>query len=192
MNNNSATAGVATATTEGEPAGREARARLNAYLQALGLADRAHRERISEAVWHEAASKQPQHPAKCPTELAMQTFHELAEQWLEKFLPAVERPAGKSFISLFAMDMFTEWPAVFLADSLPAGFPRDRLECEVRAPGLRLSSMVPEPFDLPLRDVNLPSALGELTRGLAPSLVAKAVLRMGSALYLFSGNRRVE
>ncbi len=49
--------------------------------------------------------------------------------------------------------------------------------------------MVPQPFDSPLGDLNLPSALGVLTKDLSPSLVAKVAAFILSGIAFLSGNR---
>ncbi len=127
---------------------------------------------------------------KPPTALVMNEMRELSEQWLEKVTPPSERTADRGLVSLFAIDAGEKWPAVFLAEEVPADFRQTLRECEVRAaPDLMVSRMVPQPFESPLGDLSLPGALGQLTKDLSPSLVAKVTAFILSGIAFFSGNR---
>jgi len=91
---------------------------------------------------------------------------------------------------LFVIDATQKWPAAFLAEEIPLDFQRALRHCEVNAaPDLKVSRMVPQPFESPLSDINLPTALGELTKNLSPSIVARAIALVVSGLAFLSGNR---
>ncbi len=168
----------------------EARSRLDAYLLALHLVAAAQRERILQGVLQQAATKHAQNPLESPTVLVMNEIRDRLEQWFEKMLKSRERASVTGLISLAAMEESNRWPAVFMAEQVPAAFQRDLLACEVRAaPHLRVSSMVPQPFD-PVGDISsLPSALGELTKNLTPSFVAKTVVFILSGISVWWSNR---
>ena len=169
---------------------KEARFRLETYLRALHLAGQEQQERIIQAALQRAGSKHAGNPGESPTALVMNEMCELSEQWFVKVVPPSGRTAGQGFASLFAMDAGKKWPGVFLADEVPANFKQTLRECEVRAtPDLKVSRMVPQPFESPLGDMNLPSALGQLTKDLSPSFVAKAVALILSGFAFLSGNR---
>lgn len=171
---------------------KEARSQLKAYLLALHLTDSEQQERIIAAVIQQAAIKFAQNPAANPTVLAMNEFHAISEQWFGKILASDGRDAALGLLSCFALDTTRKWPALFLADEIPAHFQHAVLACEVRsAPALKVSSMVPLPFDNTLQDaMSLPTALGELTKNLSPSLAAKAAAFVLSAFTLLTGKLR--
>ena len=175
-----------------EPDWSEARAQLKAYLLALHLKDPEQQERIIAAVLKQAATKFGQDPAANPTVLAMTEFHGITERWFGKIQAAEGRVAATGLLSCLALDATKKWPGLFLADEIPAHFQQDLLACEVRAaPALKVSSMVPLPFDNTLQDaMSLPNALGELTKNLSPSLVAKVAAFVLSAFTLLTGKLR--
>ena len=169
---------------------KEARLRLETYLRALNLTDPEQEGRIIQVVLQQAASKSAENLEENPTVLTMNAMHELLENWFVRIAPPSERTGGQGFVSLFAIEARDKWPAIFLAEEVPTDFKQTLSECEVRAaPDLRVSRMVPQPFESPLGDLNLPSALGQLTKDLSPSLVAKVVAFIVSGLTLWTGNR---
>src|SRR6266567_132601 len=109
---------------DAEPEWDEARLRVQAYLQALHVTDQEQQERVMVAVLQQAAIKHEKNPQACPTVLAMNEIRGLSEQWFEKLLAPHERAAVTGFVSLFALDATKKWPAVFLADEIPADFHR--------------------------------------------------------------------
>lgn len=168
----------------------EAEARVRSYLQALELTDRERQEFIVKAVLQRAAAKREENPGANPTALAMEEIHSVSEQWIQSLLANTERPAARGFISLFAIDAPKKWPEAFLADVVPADFRRALCECEISAaPDLKVTRMVPQPFDNLLGDLNLPNALGELTKNLSPSVVGRAAALVLSTISFLLGNR---
>src|SRR5580698_3707791 len=146
--------------TGSESEWKEAHARVEAYLTALHLINQEQRERIISTVLQQAALKHAQNPGESPMVLAMNETRELLDQWFEKIIPSRERASVTGLVSLFAIDATTRWPAAFLADEVPADFQRFLRGCEVNAaPDLSVSRMVPQPFETPLSDLNLPTAL---------------------------------
>jgi hypothetical protein len=169
---------------------KEARYRLEIYLRTLHLTDPQQQERIIHVVLQRAAGKYAENADQHPTALVMKEMHDLSEQWLAKITQPSERMADRGLVSLFAIDAGEKWPVVFLAEEVPADFKQTLQQCEVRAaPDLRVSRMVPQPFESPLGDMNLPSALGQLTKDLSPSLVAKVAAVILSGIAFLSGNR---
>jgi hypothetical protein len=177
-------------TNEIEPEWKEARFRLEAYLRALHLTDQEQHQRIISMVLQRAALKQAHQPGADPTVLAMDKIRELSQHWFESVVQPGERAFVPGLVSWFALDATKKWPGVFLAENVPADFSQNLRECEVRAaPDLKVSRMVPQPFDNPLGDINLPTALGQLTKDLPPSLVTKVAAFVLSGFTLWSGNR---
>ena len=177
-------------TSSRETEWNEAHSRVRAYLVALQVADGGQRDRILSAVLQQAAAKQAEHPGESPTVLAMNEFHSLAEAWFAKRLVTPERAAVRGVVSLSAIDAAKKWPSAFLAEDVPLDFQRALRECEVSAaPDLKVSRMVPQPFESSLPDLNLPNALGELTKNLSPSVVTKAVALLMSGVAFLFGNR---
>jgi hypothetical protein len=173
-----------------EPEWREARCRVEAYLRALDFSDCEQQQRIISVVLQRAVAKHAQTPGESPTVLAMNEICDLLEQWFQKVMQPPGHASATGFAPLFAIDATQKWPAAFLADEVPADFRQILRECEVRAaPDLRVSRMVPQPFDSPLGDMNLPGALGQLTKDLSPSLVAKVTAFIVSGIAFLSGNR---
>ena len=101
------------------------------------------------------------------------------------------RGAATGLVSCLAIDGFEKWPAAFLAEQVPADFRRALQKSAVRAaPDLSLSRMVPQPFESPLSDLNLPTALAQLTKDMSPSLVARVIAFIFSGFAIWwSGNR---
>ena len=88
----------------------------------------------------------------------MEEFRADMERWLERNLA----PCGRvSVAALSALDTPAQWAASFLAEDIPLDFQCALQDCKVRAvPDLQVASMVPQPFDNPLRDaLNLPVPL---------------------------------
>jgi len=168
----------------------DARLRVRNYLEALHISKPEAQERIISAVLKNAAAKHQVSPLESPTTLAINEIHILTEQWFERLLGAGERSSVSGLISWFAMDATEQWQAAFLAEELPDEFHRSLRECAVRAaPGMKVSSMVPQPFPNPLEAaLNLPTNLEELAREVAP-LVAKISTVVVSAFATFSGIR---
>jgi len=177
-------------TTGFESEWKAAHDRLEAYVMALCLTNQEQRERIISTVLRQAALKHAQNPGESPMVLAMNEIHELLDQWFAKIIPSRERVSVTGLISLFAIDATKRWPGAFLADEVPADFQRTLRACEVNAaPGLSVSRMVPQPFETALSDINLPTALGQLTKDLPPSLVTKVIAFVLSGFTIWSGNR---
>jgi hypothetical protein len=173
-----------------EPEWREARCRVEAYLRALDLSDCEQQQRIISVVFQRAAAKHAQNPGESPTVLAMNEICELLEHWLQKVIQPSGHASATGFVPLFAIDAAQKWPAAFLAEEVPADFRQILEECEVlAAPDLKVSRMVPQPFENPLGAINLPSALGQLTKDMSPSLVARVVAFILSGFTFWSGNR---
>jgi hypothetical protein len=169
-----------------EPEWEEARYRLQAYLRALQLTNPEQQERIISRVLRVAGAKQAEQPGTWPTSLAMNEVRELSERWFGKLLATQERASITGMVALFALDAPKKWPAVFLAEEIPEDFQRAVRECAARAaPDLKVSSMVPQPFENPLPDVNLPRPLVELTKDLVP-LATKLFTLLFS---IWTGNR---
>jgi hypothetical protein len=169
---------------------QEAEARVRAYLQALQVVEREEQDRIIALVLSRSAVLQMEHPNDSPLSLAMREIRTLAEQWLGQLLVHDERAAVTGFVYLFALDATQKWPTAFLADEIPQDFRQALQTCEVNAaPNLRVSTMVPQPFESPLQDINLVSGLGQLTKNLSPSVVARAVTFIVSCLPFVSSNR---
>src|SRR5579863_4209166 len=141
-----------------EPEWREARWRVEAYLRALALSDGEQQQRITSVVLKRAAAKHAQSPGESPTVLAMNETCDLLQQWFQKVIQPSGHASATGFAPLFAIDAAQKWPAAFLAEEVPADFRQVLQECEVRAaPDLKVSRMVPQPFENPLGDINLPS-----------------------------------
>jgi len=177
-------------TNGSEPEWNEARDRVEAFLRALHLYDVEQQQRIVSLVLQRAALKQAQNPGESPTGLAMREIRDLSEEWFQKVAEPAERASATGLVSLFALDATKKWPHHFLAENVPVELRQSLQRCEVRAaPDLKVSRMVPQPFDSPLGDLTIPTALGQLTKDLSPSLVAKVVAFVLSGFTLWSGNR---
>lgn len=158
------------AHNELNPEWAEAQGRLCRYLQALAVAGERQRDRIVRAVIHRAMTKWEKNPSTVPTVLAMEELRSLTEQWFTMLLPGHERVAVVGLVALFSLNMEQRWPDAFLANEIPADFYRALRDSDIHVvPGLRVSSMVPQPFSNPLDDiVKLSSPLEEVAKGLAP------------------------
>jgi hypothetical protein len=169
---------------------KDAQFRLEAYLRALHLTDSAQTDQILQTALQQAAIKHAQNPAESPTVLALNEARDLLECWFEKIVPSAERSFVTGLVSWHAIGGFERWPAGFMAEPVPRDLQRAFVTCGVRAaPDLRVSRMVPQPFDHVLTDLNLPTALGQLTKDLSPSLVARAIGFVLSAFTVLWGNR---
>lgn len=174
-----------------EPEWKEARSRVEAYLTALQLTNPDQRERVTAHILQQAAARHAANPHESPTALAMNEINARSEEWLEKILPSQKRLPVAGLVSLFAVDATKKWPAAFLTEDVPTDFQHALEACEVRAaPDLNVARMVPQPFDNTLQDaMKLPTALGELTKNLSPSLVARAATVVFSGLTLWWAKR---
>jgi hypothetical protein len=169
---------------------REALPRMETYLHALNVASPERQQRILWSILERAAAKQAQNPKENLTTLATNEVFELAEHWFQEIFPAGERVSAGGLISYLAIDAAQKWPEAFLSEDVPADLRLALTKSEVRAaPDLMVSPMVPQPFDNPLGDINLPTALAQLTKDLSPSFVARAVAFVLGAFTLWSGNR---
>jgi hypothetical protein len=174
---------------EQEAGWEEARLRIRIYLRALNLGEEDCRH-VTEMVTSRLAARYGGEPQSNPTALAMDEVRDLCDSWFEKMVPGQGRASVRGLVSHFAMDGSRRWPGTFLRDQVPAEFQRALQTSEVRgAPDLRVSRMVPQPFDSPLRDITLPNALAQLTKDLSPSLVARAIGLVISWLSIWTGNR---
>lgn len=167
----------------------DAATRVRTYLQALQITNQEQQDRIIAVAMQCAALKQAGSHESLMT-LAMAEIHDLCELWFEKHLAGQERAGITGFVALSAMDATGHWPAVFLADEIPPELQRALQECDVRAvPGLKVSRMVPQPFENPLQEViNLPSPLGQLSKERL-SLVAKFSAFVISFFSIWTGHR---
>lgn len=171
------------------PQWHDARARIEAYLRALNLAEPKQRERIAALVLERAAAKFADCPEQSPLVRTMVEFQDLSDRWFQQARASDEATASDDALYL-AVDGGRKWPGAFLAEDVPVELTQALHACEVRAaPDLRVSRMVPHPFDNLLDDLSLPTALTQLTKDLPPSLVAKVAAVMMSGLALLSGNR---
>jgi hypothetical protein len=177
-----------TSGSEGE--WKEARARLEAYLQALQLAPPKQEEQIVGAVLQQVAIKHAQQPAESPTTLVMGEIQHALEQWIMKAVGCGEHDSVSGFVSLFATDAAKKWPAAFLDTEIPPDFQQVLRESHVRAaPDLKVSRMVPEPFANPLQDaIALSAPLAELAKNKAP-LMARVFAVSLSWLSIWWGNK---
>ena len=100
-------------TSGSEAEWKEARARLEAYLRALHLANEEQQERIISVVLQQAAVKHAQNPVESPTALAMNEIRDISEQWFAKLSESGERKCTMGFVLLFATDATKKWPAAF-------------------------------------------------------------------------------
>ena len=173
---------------ESGPEWAEARSRVRVYLQALQVMSPAQQERVLALVLQRAARQQEESPGADPTALAMKEVRTLSEQWFDLLLVQHERVAVTGLVSLLAIDAREKWPEAFLAQEIPADFFHALRECDPRAvPGLRVASMVPQPFDSPLDEaIMLP--LEGLSKVRLP-FVAKVAAFVLSGLSLWPGNR---
>jgi len=167
-----------------------AASRLRTYLQALQVTNHEQQERIVSAVLQRAEMKQAENPQTTLIALAMNEIGSLSDQWFEKLLSNQERPGVNGLVSLCAVDAADKWPAAFLAEQVPPELYYALRRCDVQAvPGLKVSRMVPQPFENPLQDViNLPSPLGSLSKERL-SLVAKFSAFVISFFSIWSGHR---
>ncbi len=138
--------------------------RVEEYLRALRAGNEEQREQIILRVLERAADKHAENPGLCPTTLAMDEIRADMDRWFKQNLSPDEQAAVPGLISLLAFNALEKWPAVFLAEDIPADFQRRLRESQVRAaPDLKVSSMVPQPFVHPLRAaIQLPVVLGKL------------------------------
>lgn len=164
--------------------------RVRAYLLALGVTRRGQQDRVVATILERARAELADHPGESPVALAMKEIRVLSEEWFARLLPGRERPAAAGLVQLDAVNAAPNWPDVLLAGELPADIRRALSGWEVSAaPDLKVSRMVPQPFESPLSDLNLPTALEELTKNLSPSLVSRALALVLSGLALLVGNR---
>jgi len=167
---------------ESETAWAEARARVEVYLQALHLTNRAQQSRILSLVLDRAAARHAADTAASPVTLAMEELYNLSESWFSGLLDSQDRPEARGIVSLLAVDAAEKWPSAFLTEEVPSSLQRSVQKCDLRgAPELQLSRMVPEPFSTPLPE----STLKQLARGFAP-LTARLFAFVLSAASLFS------
>jgi hypothetical protein len=173
------------------PQWQQARSRLGVYLRALNLAPPEQHDQIISAVLDHAVARQAELPEAEPLVLVMGGFQEFLEHWFQRSLPSGEPSATSSLVSFLAIDAGQKWPETFLTDEPPVEMRQALQTCIVRAaPDLQVSRMVPQPFENVLDDLNLPTALVQLTRDLPPSVVAKVTALVVSGLaLLFGGNR---
>ena len=171
---------------------QEARSRVEDYLLALHLTDPGQEQRIVATVLQRAAGKYSQNPAQNPTFLAMREMREALDEWFGKLVSAAENVAVPRLLFCLALEAAEKWPALFLAAEVPAHVKRAWSAAEVQAaPELKVSNMVPPPFDHALQNVmNLPAAAGGLTKNRPPSLAARAAALAGSGLALWTGKPR--
>jgi len=147
----------------------EASSRVEAHLLAMHQVDRDRREKIIQQVLEKAALQKAQHPETSLTTLAMEQIRLEIEQWFGKVLAPCDRLPAKGLTSWYALDAAQKWPGIFLAEEIPADFQQALLQGEVCAtPDLSYSSMVPQPYESSLQDINLPAPLGELAKELSP------------------------
>jgi hypothetical protein len=172
------------------PQWQDARARLENYLRALNPAGPEQNERIISAVLDRATAIHSEVPEAEPLALVMSEFHELLGQWFQQSLPPGDLAAGSGLVSHLAVDARQKWPEAFLSNDPPVELQHALQNCAVQAaPNLRVTRMVPQPFDNLLGDLNLPTALAQLSKDLPPSMVAKLAAFVMSGIALLSGNR---
>ena len=143
----------------------EARARVEAYLEALHLANQDQQNRILSLILNRAAARHENNEGACPVTLAMDELHHLSESWFTQLLDSVDRPEARGIVSMLEVDAAEKWPTAFLAEDVPVNLQRSVRECNLHAaPEIQLSRMIPEPFAGPLPE----STLKQLARGFAP------------------------
>jgi len=159
-----------------EESWNDAYVRLEDYLRALHLNDGEQRDAIILEMLARATRQREDNPELSPKTLAMQEIRASTERWFEKILSSRDRVAVAGLTALLAVDALDKWPSAFLAETIPADLQHDLAKCNVRpVPDLKVSSMVPEPFDNPLPGaIPLRNALGILARSLKLQMAKKS------------------
>jgi hypothetical protein len=123
--------------------------RLEDYLRALHVVNRAHQSQIVLQLLEAAAKRHAKEPTRSPTELVMEEVDGALERWFTKILPKPERAWVQGCVVMLATDAVEKWPEQFLQNHISPDFKQAVCEYDVRAgPDLRLSSMVPRPIDV--------------------------------------------
>jgi hypothetical protein len=154
--------------TETDPKWGDARERVGNYLRAMKVTNEARNEEVVLHILARATRRQMEHPELRPTDLVMEELRAATARWLEQVVPGREHVTVADYLSLLTVNAPEKWPAAFLAEAVPGDLQHALLDCELSAvPELRVSSMVPEPFDPLLATVPLRNALAMLARSLA-------------------------
>ena len=122
--------------------------RLEDYLCAFRVENRLLQSQIILRLLESAAARHAEEPGQNPTALAMEEARAAMARWFANLLPKAERAAITGPIAWLAVDAPEKWPAAFLSDEVSSEFRRELQKTDLRpGPELRVSSMVPRPFD---------------------------------------------
>jgi hypothetical protein len=152
----------------------EACLRVRSYLRAMRVTSEAQREEIVLHILARAARRQIENPGLRPVVLAMQEIRAATARWLKQIEPSREQVTAVDYLALLAVNTAERWPAAFLAEEVPGDLQQSIRKSNVSAvPELRVSSMVPEPFDPLLAALPLRNALARLAGSLALQISRK-------------------
>jgi hypothetical protein len=184
-----ATVSAPATPTASEPDLNAACERLDNYLLALRVADKARRDQIVKRILEMALARRAADSSQNLTTLAMEETRAAMERWFGSILGCRERIAVAGLVSMLAVDAPERWPVAFLSDDHSVEFRTELMESHVRGgPDLQVSSMVPRPLDVgPLLDpIHFPEAIGRLGRKAAIFAMAVVIAAFTFSLFLFA------
>lgn len=171
--------------------GNEPRSQVTTYLRALQVTSPQQQERIVQRVLDEITRKQVGNLEASATTLAMDELHRQMNEWFTRLMGSRGHVVATGMVLFIAIDAPRQWPDIFLEDDLPADFQMAFRQSVVvwGAPGLSVTSMVPQPFENPLPEkIPLPAPLAELTRELSP-VMAKLLSFILVVFFVWPGTR---
>jgi len=172
-------------TTGSESEWNAAYYRLEDYLRALHVVNRAQQSQIILRLMQAAAAKHARDTSRNPVELVMAEADSALEQWFAQILPDERRADVMGYVALHITDGLEKWPTAFLEDDVPVEFQRAMRENDTQAgPALEISSMVPRPIDVPLVENFFADAPAKSQKGTV-LLASVAVMLIATLAVLF-------
>jgi hypothetical protein len=143
-------------TSDADPAWDEAFLRVESYLRAYGLESHVLLNEATAAIIGEAREKARSGASESPVELAMDATQSRIGAWMARSGQPVDwtndRIRAQGRLALIVADLPSRWPNSFLSsDPFPADLAVAMASFQVLpAPGMRVSSMAPEPLEFGL------------------------------------------
>ena len=158
--------------------------RLEDYLRAHGLSDRAWQSQLVLQLLERAALKHAADTSQSPTQLVIADAEQALTAWFQCLLGLTDSPTVRvnsvGRVCLYLTDAMQRWPQAFLSEGeWPAEFEAEmRCVSVASGPDFRITSMTPRPLD----DATPGELLGDVWDGFF-----KTVLASGMAVTAFLG-----